>query len=409
MFARSRQRECVRGGIGVRGVVAPAAVALALMAGLLVTSGASGATRVVGVAASRWAQLAELRASPNAGGPFAYSVAVSGNAAVVGAPGANRAYVFESGPAGWQQVAVLRATSTLTFDRFGEAVAIFGNTIVVGAPGALRGGRAFVFRRVDARWQRWQELRGSDVVASDDSFGGSVGVAGSVIAIGASTHRHRGMAYLFGLRRGTWRQFAEFHAKDIAVNDEYAYSLSLSPQFLVVGALGHGATGAAYVYSKVVGWKQVAEFHGSRHNELFGWSVSVSGETAVIGAPGPFDHVPRIAGRAYVYVTQPGKPWHGMAVLHGGPSNLGSFYGFAVAASTSRIAVGAWTNLARPSPTYVYAPARSRTVWVPIAHVYARDLPVWSLFGQSVAATGSTVIVGAPSPRNIGRAYVYRT
>ena len=407
MFARSRQRGSVRGGIGARRAAAPLAVAIALVAGQLVASGASGAVRVA--TASRWVQLAELRPNPNAGGPFAYSVAVSGSAAVVGAPGANRAYVFEFGPAGWQQVAVLRTPSALTFDRFGEAVAVFGNTIVVGAPGVLRGGRAFVFRRVDARWQLWRELHGSDVVATDDSFGGSVGVAGSVIAVGASTHRHMGMAYLFGLRRGTWRQFAKFHAKDTATNDEYAYSLSLSPQFLVVGALGHGATGAAYVYSKVVGWKQVAEFYGSRHGELFGWSVSVSGETAVIGAPGPFDHVPRISGRAYVYVTRPGRPWHGMAVLHGGPSNLGSFYGFAVAASNSRIAVGAWSNLARPSPTYVYAPARSQTVWVPIGHLYAHDLPVWSLFGQSVAASGSTVIVGAPSPRDTGRTYVYRT
>lgn len=366
---------------------------------------ASAAPRTAG-----WSQVAELRAAPNVGGPFGYSVASSGNVTVVGAPGANRAYVFELRPTGWQQVAILGAGSN-EFDRFGEAVAVANTTIVVGAPGYLRGGRAYVYRRGAGSWHLWQALRGSDTVTSSDNFGAAVGIADHTIVVAASSHKYMGMAYLFRQRYHWWRQFAEFNGPDTTVNDDYGYSVSLSPQFLVVGAPGvHGVRGAAYVYSKAVGWRLVSELQGRRPGEAFGWSVSVSGETVVAGAPGPYEQgLPKVAGRAYVFKTFPGKQWHGMAVLHGGPSSLGSFFGFSVAVSYRRIVVGAYTNLPFKSPAYVYEPAESWSRWVPIAHLYSRDLPKWSLFGQAVAVTGGTAFVSASSPRDVGRVYVYQT
>jgi FG-GAP repeat protein len=408
---RSGYRSSRRAAISV-------VVASALVLPLIGMGTLSAAPRI----ARTWLQVAELRATPpvTPSGPFGKSVAVSGDVAVVGANGINRAYVFEHRPTGWQQVTILGAGSN-EFDRFGESVAVANTTIVVGAPGYPRGGRVYVYRRGAGTWHLWQTLRGSDTAASFDDFGQTVSVADHTIAVGAPTHGYKGMVYVFHQRPNGWRQIAEFHGPDTALNDDFGDSVSLATQFLVVGAPGHnGVTGAAYVYSGPLGWSLVKELQGRRPEEAFGTSVSVSGETAVVGAPGPFETgLPKVAGRAYVFTTFPGVPWHGMAVLHGGPSSLGSFFGYSVAVtgtwsrgrtlSPRRIVVGAYTNLHFMSPTYVYASVRHWSSWAPIAHLTAQDLPSWSLFGQAVAVSGGTALVSAPSPRDVGRVYVYRT
>ncbi|HYF63320.1 MAG TPA: FG-GAP repeat protein [Herpetosiphonaceae bacterium] len=115
---------------------------------------------------------------------FGWSIALSGNMLVVGAPGeasaatgingdqsnddasmAGAAYVFVRSGTIWTQQAYLKASNTDRSDSFGNAVAISGNTIVVGAPsedGGLVGdqndnslnnaGAAYVFVRTGTTW-----------------------------------------------------------------------------------------------------------------------------------------------------------------------------------------------------------------------------------------------------------------
>ena len=91
-------------------------------------------------------QEAKLTASDGAAGDdFGYSVAISGNTVVVGAPyatvGGNAdqgaAYVFTESGSGWAnmtQTAKLTASDGAAGDDFGGSVSISGNTVVVGAP-----------------------------------------------------------------------------------------------------------------------------------------------------------------------------------------------------------------------------------------------------------------------------------
>mmetsp|Transcript_13269 Transcript_13269/g.27850 ORF Transcript_13269/g.27850 Transcript_13269/m.27850 type:complete len:124 (-) Transcript_13269:2073-2444(-) len=73
---------------------------------------------------------------------FGWSVAISGNTAVVGArgdddkgPDTGSAYVFNHNGTGWGQTAKLLAVDGASNQQFGNSVAIGGNIAVVGAHG----------------------------------------------------------------------------------------------------------------------------------------------------------------------------------------------------------------------------------------------------------------------------------
>ena len=97
------------------------------------------------------------------------------------------------------------------------------------------------------------------------------------------------------------KQLAELKGSDTVAGDEFGSSVTISGSTAVVGAPFHARqAGRAYVFTKTAaGWKQVAELKGSDTfaADWFGSSVTISGSTAVVGAP---FHA-RQAGRAYVF------------------------------------------------------------------------------------------------------------
>jgi hypothetical protein len=153
-----------------------------------------------GVPEELWKRLA---AGAQDGDNLGYSVAVSGDYAVAGAPGddgtagTNRgaAYVFErnyNGTNNWGEVATLTAGSDAEdFAYFGHSVAIDGDYVVVGAymddDTATDSGTAYVFHRnypsTDA-WGQVAKLKASDAAAGD-AFGCSVAISGDYVVVGA--------------------------------------------------------------------------------------------------------------------------------------------------------------------------------------------------------------------------------
>jgi hypothetical protein len=108
----------------------------------------------------------KLHASdPSTAAQFGYSVAISGDLAVVGMPGEfmdeGTAYVFERRGGVWVREETLTPSIPNTGmwgQAFGHAVAISGETIVVGAPGreydVMHVGRAYVYVRKRVRLLR---------------------------------------------------------------------------------------------------------------------------------------------------------------------------------------------------------------------------------------------------------------
>lgn len=146
------------------------------------------------------------------------SVAISGNTAICGAPGATingnvdqgAAYIFVAPPTGWVSItstAKLTASDGAEYDDFGDAVAISGNTLAVGAVNATvndvsGSGTAYLFAKPKGGWKSTSNFN-SKLIPSDlwrqGGFGWSVLVSsGSVWAAAPGANYEIGEVYLFG-------------------------------------------------------------------------------------------------------------------------------------------------------------------------------------------------------------------
>ena len=168
---------------------------------------------------------------------------------------------------------------------------------------------------VDPTWTQQQELTASDGAASDE-FGISVSVSGDTAVVGAqgktvNSNAGRGAAYVFVRTGGIWGQQQKLTASDGAAGDTFGGSVSVSGDTAVIGAYNktfnssHVKQGTAYVFVRTgTVWSQQAELRAvdGAAGDFFGASVSVSGDTAVIGA------VYRNPGTAYIFIRS-GTVW----------------------------------------------------------------------------------------------------
>jgi hypothetical protein len=215
--------------------------------------------------------------------------------------------VFTKTGSGWQQVAELKGSDTVSGDDFGWSVAISGRTVVVGASDHGNfAGRTFLFAKLGAGWNQVAELKGFDTVGSTmtntgDDFGSSVAISGTTVVVGAPAHAYLdGQAYVFSRTPAGWEQTAELNRSDSWPVGLFGNSVAISGTTIVVGDLGN-----AFVLAKAGAvWEQVAELQGSNTvaNDYFGNSVAISGTTVVVGAPGK-PKLPGYPGRAYVFAA----------------------------------------------------------------------------------------------------------
>ncbi len=331
---------------------------------------------------------------------------------------AGAAYVFvRDGSGMWSQQAYLKASNTGSNpaeptsggDRFGTAVAISANTIVVGAPeedggssgidpsdndSSQNAGSAYVFVRNGMIWSQQAQLKASNA-DRNDQFGFSVAASGETVVVGSRQESGSGSganppvnddapgagaAYVFVRSGNGWSQQAYLKASNSQDFDRFGSSVGLSGNTLVVGAINEdgGGTGvnplvnesadnagAAYVFERLgSGWSQQALLKASNtgSGDFFGSSVSVSGDTVVVGANGEY----------------------------GGGSGVDP-----ASNDSARLAGAAYT--------YV----RSGSTWSPLSYLKASNNGAFYEFGLSVSVSGDTVIVGAPREGFGGAAYVF--
>jgi len=313
---------------------------------------------------------------------FGDAIAVSGTTALVGAATANggpgkgtgAAYVFVKGPTGWTQQAKLAASDALAAkEGFGFSVALDGDTAVIGAPnrGQFPGdpfgttGAVYVFQRSGTRWSQQAIL--TDVPSGGeigDFLGFSVAVSGGTVlagAPGAAAVGHdpnSGAVFEFVRSGATWSQAAEFAGSDTGLSDAFGWGVALSGNTAVIGAPRDltGGPGAAYVFVKSgTHFVQQAKLapRDSQGANLFGRSVALSGRTALVGAPGCCALPPRYGvfrGAVYTFVRSGGR-WVNRAKL------------------TARDGKGFVLDTSQQGDT----------------------------FGDSVALTGGTAVIGAPT------------
>jgi hypothetical protein len=400
-------------------------------------------------------QLAKLTSSDGRYGDwFGYSVSISGDTLVAGAPatsygsGPGAAYVFVKPASGWTnmtQTAKLTASDGANGDNFGYTVSISGNTIAVGADQAMIGvnsaqGAAYVFVEPASGWTNMTQtakLTASDGAAGDN-LGNAVAISGSTVVAGAprasiGSNEKQGAAYVFVESAGGWAnmtQTAKLTASDGVAGDQLGVNaVSVSGNTVVAGApalttYGSGL-GAAYVFVEPAsGWAnmtQTAKVTSSDRalGDDFGQAVSISGITVVVGAAAATIGTNQYQGAAYVFV-EPASGWTNMTqtakltASDGAPSD---FFGGGVSIDDSTVVVGAYNATIGPNQfqgaAYVFVePASGWTNMTQTAKVAASDGAAGDSFGLGVSIDGSAVVAGAynatiGSNQFQGAAYVF--
>jgi RHS repeat-associated protein len=297
---------------------------------------------------------------------FGNSIAISGKTALIGAysktvdgnDGQGAAYIFTETDGSWSQSQELTASDGAINDYFGLSVAISGSTALVGATGHTVDGNdaqgaAYVFTNSDGSWSQSQELTASDG-ATDDYFGSSVALSGATALIAAPAHtvtgfdQHQGAVYVFTEAEGSWSQVQELTASDRTAGDGFGFSVAISGAMALIGARYHSdfGAGAAYVFTKTDGsWSQVQELTASdgATNDNFGYSVAISGSTALVGAIGHTVDGNDAQGAAYVFTDFDGT-WLQSQELTASDGATGDFFGDSVAIAGSTLLVGAYDH-----------------------------------------------------------------
>jgi FG-GAP repeat len=375
-----------------------------------------------------WTQQAELTATDAAVGSFGCSLSVSGDTAVIGAgetlvdsqPSTGAVYVFVRNGTTWDLQQELKAADGEISDGFGCSVALNGDTVVIGAPGRAVAkvpapGVAYIFVRNSGVWTQQQELSASDGAASD-FFGGSVAVNADTAVVGAwgkevGTHLEQGAAYVFVRSGGVWTQQQEI-TENGAAGDLFGRSVAVGANTALIGAPGksnpHVNQGAAYVFvRKAAVWTKQQELlasNGANH-DYFGTAVALSGNTALIGAPNNV-HPPNAGeGVAYVFVRSADQ-WAQQHELKAANGANGNGFGDSVALSGNTAWISAIDTLAHGKiQDIAYAFAHAAGVWSQQQEVKAAAASGFSSASPSpVAVDGDTAVIGANLD---GAAYVF--
>jgi streptogramin lyase len=376
-----------------------------------------------------WTQQQELTASDGASQDvFGYSVSVSGNTALIGAPSRTinsnadqgAAYVFVRGGGVWTEQMELTAKDGAANDSFGISVSVSGNTAVIGADGKNSSrGAAYVFVSDGLGWTQQQELTASDGAPGDD-FGISVSVSGNTAVIGApfktiNSNADQGAAYVFaGSATESWTPNEQYRltATDGVPGDDFGISVSVSGNTAVIGAYGKNSSqGAAYVFVfNGKAWAQQPELtaNDGAGGDDFGASVSVSGNTAVIGAPGKTINSNANQGAAYVLARDAAGAWTWQQKLTASDGMARDSFGSSVSASGDTAVIGAFHRNYYSGAAYMFV--NSAGVWTQQQELAAPGAG-YGYFGSSVSVSGGTVVVGATNASvgmvRQGAAYIY--
>jgi len=234
----------------------------------------------------------------------------------------------------------------------------------------------------------WQPPLPAADGGSNTGFGWSVAVSGDTVVVGANFYHHyTGAAYVFVRRGTTWSQQATLTAADGRQGDNLGWSVAVSGTTALVGAVNAHHTGAAYVFVRGgATWSQQAELTPTAGYGFAGHAVALSGDTAVVGADANNSNT----GAAYVFVRG-GTAWSLQATLTAAAGQTSDGFGLAVAVSGDTAVIGAQGTHNNFGAAYVFV--RRGTTWSQQAELTAFDGQINSNFGQAVAVSGGTAVV----------------
>ena len=323
----------------------------------------------------------------------------------------------------------ITATDRQSDAHFGQAVSISENYAIVGAIGTAPAntGTAYIYERTEnGDWVAAQALRASDG-ENNDFFGFSVSISEKYAVVGAYSEDAEpndgaGAAYVFERsRNGEWQEVIKLVAPEREESDMFGLSVSISGNYIIVGALGDdddansqhelSGAGAAYIYERnpVGDWIYVQKLVAPDREaeDLFGNPVSISGNYAVVGAVGEDEDANlrdklEHAGSVYVFERNASGYWSFVQKVV--PSDRGTkdLFGSTLDISGNYLIVGT-TNETEDSSgnkdftgsAYIFTRDDSTNRWFETQKLKASDGMPGDYFGISVNISNYYAVVGA--------------
>ncbi|MBL8298006.1 MAG: hypothetical protein JNN30_06595 [Rhodanobacteraceae bacterium] len=310
----------------------------------------SGAVVIFNCSATGCVQEQRLELSPaRSGAAFGSSLAIGGDVLAAGLPqrdgGAVRLY-RRSGGGTWSLEREF--ASATTGDKFGLAIALGSGYVAVAAPESGGGnGRVELYADSGGSWSHAQTLTAP---ANGGRFGQALALNGATLLVGAPFlagatpgSYARGSSYAYTLSTGTWSLQATLQANAAADGDLFGYSVALDGDIAVIGAPRRAATqGRGFVFQRSAAvWTQQAELSAGRSlpGDYMGWSAAISGSRAGLGAPFASEDPGENCGRLQLF-DGPGT-WRENSLGEVARPQAGELSGWAVAVSGERWLAGA--------------------------------------------------------------------
>lgn len=317
-------------------------------------------------------------------------------------------------------------------DGAGFSVSVSGDTALVGTMNEQRSapsiGSAYVYTDDGEAWclqaklvpdgaepnEQWHEDR-----PDDDLFGAAVSLDGDTALVGAQndddTANNSGAAYVFTRRGDAWSQEAKLLADDGDTHDLFGGSVSVSGDTALVGAHLEDDSGfqggAAYVFTRNGGaWSQETKLlaDGGDDVDAFGAAVSLDGDTALVGAPSE-SRAELDVGAAYVF-TYSGSSWTQEAKLVADDAERSDHFGREVDLDGDTALLGAESkDEAGRASGAAYVFTRNGSTWSQQAKLRPDDGQELDRFGFSVGVDGDRAVVGTFNPIQgaTGKAYLF--
>lgn len=404
--------------------------------------------------AQSWQEVSKFVASDRSeGNEFGEVVAISGQYAVVGVPkesedengnnpiqNAGAVYLYEFIDGSWTQVQKIVPSERALGDSFGSSVALSDDFLAIGAINEAEdaegnnsfsgAGAVYIFQKINGTWIQTQKLVASDRNGlTISNFGSAVSLSGSTLAVGAKREAKdldglnpqvgAGAVYLFQYEENNWTEIQKIIAFDRNSEDEFGASVSMSSNYLIVGASlqdldenGENEitnAGAGYVFEKNNDtWEFTKKLVSTNRNsdDFFGCSVSISHNYIVIGAffedeDSMDENTLNGAGSAYIY-KRGNEEWNFYQKIAASDREFGARFGASVCISNFRIVVGALfedknenalSPLSDAGAAYVYSLINNQ--WVETAKHVPAERAAGDLFGYSVAIDDNLILASA--------------
>jgi len=381
---------------------------------------------------------------------FGYSVSIQDKFAIVGAKYkdyisedmqdtlkvAGATYIYEQYPDNnWYQKRKILATEVTEGDFFGWSVLMKDSTAFVGSFAQIDPVVLVYKPDMNNTWSLFQSIGSGSFYSY--SFGTSIAKDAQNLIVGAYLDEHTGAVIAFRSdSAGLWQETQKIKAYDAYKDDYFGYSTSVSGSYAFIGAYledhdryGFDScfnTGSVYVYEldSLGNWNFNDKLRATDHhpNDNFGFSVCVSGNYAIVGAPYQSfnadgqDSLWR-AGAAYIFELGEAGYWYLKQKLVAPVRKYQANFGYSVSISGEYAVAGSFRHTNEfdilTGSAFVYHREESGE-WVYMDQLWPEGELLSLSFGTSVAIADSAIIIGSTAESEqgyfggCGSAYIFR-